>query len=164
VTLVALVDTNVVVSGVLTAAADSPTARILEAMAAGTLHFILSDDLFAEYRAVLLRPAVVARHGLTEAEVDAVLEDIVANAGWREPAAAGGPTRGPAAVEAALPSAPPRPVVPGDEHVLALLEAEPQATLVTGDRRLREAVAALRPALTPAELAAQLSAEASAER
>jgi len=153
VTLVALVDTNVVVSGVLAAAEDSPTARILEAMAAGTLHFILSDDLLAKYRAVLLRPAVVARHGLTATEVDTVLEGIVVNAGWREPAAA----------EAALPPAPPRPVVPGDEHVIALLQTEPQATLVTGDRRLREAVAALRPALTPAELAAQLSAEASAQ-
>lgn len=162
-TLVALVDTNVVVSGVLAAAKDSPAARILEAMAAGTLHFILSDDLLAEYRAVLLRPAVVARHGLTAAEVDTVLEGIVANAGWREPAAADGPTRGPAPAEAALPPAPPRPVVPGDEHVIALLQTEPQATLVTGDRRLREAVAALRPALTPAELAAQLSAEASAQ-
>lgn len=145
--LVALVDTNVVVSGVLAAAADSPTARILEAMAAGTLHFILSNDLLAEYRAVLLRPAIVARHNLTVAEVDAVLEDIVANAGWREPAAAGPPP------------APCRPLVAGDEHVLALLDAEPEAILVTGDRLLREAaVVVQRSALTPAEFAARLGA------
>ena len=72
-TLIALVDTKVIVSGLLAAADDSPTARILDAMAVGTLHFILSDELLAEYRAVLLRPAVATRHGLTEAEVDAVL-------------------------------------------------------------------------------------------
>jgi predicted nucleic acid-binding protein len=134
VTLVAVVDTNVVVSGVLAAAKSSPTARILDAMIAGTLHFLLSDDLLAEYRAVLLRPVVVARHGLSTAEVDALLADLVMNASWREPA-----------------PAPPHPVVPGDEHVIALLEAEPQAVLVTGDRRLREAVGAVRAALTPAE-------------
>ena len=145
-TLVALVDTNVIVSGLLSALDDSPTARILDAMAAGKLHFILSDELLAEYRAVLLRPAVATRHGLTETEVDAVLEGIVANAGWREPAAS----------QDAPPAVPPPAIVPGDEHVLALLEAEPRAALVTGDRRLREAVAAQRPALTPAELAAQL--------
>lgn len=145
-TLVALVDTNVIVSGLLTALDDSPTARILDAMAAGTLHFILSDELLAEYRAVLLRPAIATRHGLIETEVDAFLEGIVANAGWREPVAS----------QDAPPAVPPPPIVPGDEHVLALLEAEPRATLVTGDRRLREAVAAQRPALTPAELAAQL--------
>jgi uncharacterized protein len=139
VTLVALVDTNVVVSGVLAVADDAPTARIVDAMLAGSLHVVLSDDLLAEYRAVLLRPGVAARHGLTEADVDALLEGIVADAGWREPAA-----------RRSLPA------VPGDDHVLALLEAEPQAVLVTGDRRLRAAVAASRTAFSPAELAAQL--------
>jgi len=171
VTLVAVVDTNVVVSGVLASAPDSPTARILDAMTAGTLHFILSGELLAEYRAVLLRPVVVARHGLSPAEVDAILEGIVVNAGWREPAATGAPARGPASAQVAFaaaerdsPPAPPRPVAPGDEHVIALLEAEPQATLVTGDRRLFKAVVAVRAARTPAELAAQLSADASAVR
>jgi len=59
-------------------------------------HFILSDDLLAEYRAVLLRPAVVARHGLTVAEVDTVLEGIVVNAGRREAGAALRPALTPA--------------------------------------------------------------------
>lgn len=138
-TLVALVDTNVVVSGLLATGGDAPTARIVDAMVAGTLHVVLSDDLLAEYRAVLLRPALTARHGLSEAEVDAVLEDIVANAGWRDPQPAEHSSR-----------------VPGDDHVLALLEAEPGTVLVTGDRRLREAVAAERAVLSPAELAARL--------
>ena len=144
-----VIDTNVVVSGLLAATAGSPTARILDAMADGTLHCILSDDLLAEYRAVLLRTAIAARHGLSEAEVDAVLEGIVANAGWREPAGA----------PADLTSAHPGAVAPGDEHVLALLEAEPRAVLVTGDRGLRDSVAAWRTALTPAELVARFAAE-----
>jgi len=65
-------------------------------------HFILSDDLLAEYRAVLLRPAVVARHGLPVAEVDTVLEGIVANAGWREAVAALRPAPTPAELAAQL--------------------------------------------------------------
>ena len=139
-TLVALVDTNVVVSGVLAGQGDSPNARILDTMIAGTLYFILSDELLAEYRAVLLRPAIVARHGLADTEVHTVLEGIVFNAGWREPG----------------PAAPDSPTVPGDAHVVALLEAEPAAILVTGDRRLREAVSHWRSVLPPAELAALL--------
>jgi hypothetical protein len=39
---------------------------------------------------------------------------------------------------------------------VALLEAEPAAILVTGDRRLREAVSPWRSVLPPAELAALL--------
>ena len=139
-TLVALVDTNVVVSGVLAGQGDSPNARILDTMIAGTLYFILSDELLAEYRAVLLRTAIVARHGLADTEVHTVLEGIVFNAGWREPG----------------PAAPDSPTVPADAHVVALLEAEPAAILVTGDRRLREAVSPWRSVLPPAELAALL--------
>ena len=80
-TLVVLVDTNVVVSGVLAGEVDSPNARILDGMLSGALHFISSDDLLAEYRTVLLRPAIVARHQLKEANVDALLEGIIVNAG-----------------------------------------------------------------------------------
>jgi predicted nucleic acid-binding protein len=76
----AVVDTNVVVSGVLARDGDSPTGRILDAMLIGDLHIVLSEELLAEYRAVLLRPAIVDRHGLSEAEVDVVLEGVVVNA------------------------------------------------------------------------------------
>jgi hypothetical protein len=80
-----VVDTNVLVAALLTAQADSPTARTLDAMLDGSLMFVLSPALLAEYRAVLLRPRLAQRHGLTEAEVDELLATITANAIWREP-------------------------------------------------------------------------------
>ena len=114
-----VVDTNVVVSGLLAHDVDSPTGRILDAMLSGDVRVVLSEELLAEYRAVLLRPAIVVRHGLSEAEVDVVLEGVVVNAVWRVCAPA--TTR-------------------GDARVLALLQAEAVAVLVTGGRALREAV------------------------
>lgn len=113
--VLAVVDTNVVVSGLLSRDGDSPTARILDGMLAGSLHFVLSDQLLAEYRAVLLRPAIAQRHGLSEQEVDRVLEAIVVNAGWRSCA---------------------ETTTRGDAHVTALLHAESNAVLVTGDAAL----------------------------
>ncbi|MBN1630060.1 MAG: PIN domain-containing protein [Thermoleophilia bacterium] len=133
----AVIDTNVVVSGLLSGAADSPTGRIVDAMLAGATPFVLSEPLLAEYRAVLLRPAIKERHGLTEAEVDIVLEEMVLNAGLRKAESV-------------------EPGPSGDEHVVALLAAVPEAILVTGDRRLAEAVASWRAVATPAEFAAGL--------
>ena len=57
--LVAVVDTNVLVGGVLAGAGPSPNGRILDAMAAESLHFVLSDLLLAECRQVLLRHSVI---------------------------------------------------------------------------------------------------------
>ena len=116
-----VVDTNVLVAALLTAQADSPTARTLDAMLNGSLMFVLSPALLAEYRAVLLRPRLAQRHGLTEAEVDELLATITANAIWREPHA---PSSSPAAPDA------------GDAHLWALLACEPAAALVTGDQLL----------------------------
>ena len=117
----AIIDANVVVSGLLSSDSESPTARILNAMIAGDGVFILSLTLLAEYRNVLLRPRLQKRHGLTAAEIDQILEDITLNAAIREPAA----------------SATPAPD-PGDNHLWALLAAVPTAVLVTGDRLLLE--------------------------
>lgn len=116
-----VVDTNVVVAGLLSASPCSPVALILDAMLAGTLVYLLSPPLLAEYRSVLLRPKLTRRHGLAESEVDAVLAELAANAMWREPS--GGP------------SAPD----PGDDHLWALLHAHAGSTLITGDRALLEA-------------------------
>lgn len=151
--LVALVDTNVVVSGVLSGDAESATVGILDAMFAGTLRFVLSEALLAEYRHVLLRPSIRERHRLAEWEVDAILEDVVVNSGFRE-----SPPFGEAALLDQEGSAPVigGALVPGDEHVLALLAVAPEAVLVTGDRRLRVAVAPWREALTPSEFLARL--------
>ena len=63
-------DTNVVVAGLLTADSSSATARVLDAMLGGTFPFVISEELLAEYRSVLLRPRIVERHGLPESEID----------------------------------------------------------------------------------------------
>ncbi len=115
-----LVDTNVVVAGILTASADSPVCRILDAMLAGELRFLLSVELLEEYRRVLARPAIRALHGLTEEAIDRVLTELAANALIRE---AGD------APESTVPD-------PGDAHLWRLLRTTPGAVLVTGDRKL----------------------------
>jgi uncharacterized protein len=86
VTRFAVIDTNVVVSGLLSGAADLPTRRVVDAMLAGAIPFSLSETLLAEYRPVLLRPAIRKHHGLTGMEVDILLEEVVLNASVREPA------------------------------------------------------------------------------
>jgi len=113
-----IVDTNVLVAGLLTANAESPTARVVDGMLNGELLFLLSPALLAEYRAVLLRPKLVALHGLTEAEVEHLLTELTANALWREPAGKG--------------DAPD----PNDDHLWALLDEDAAAVLVTGDQLL----------------------------
>ena len=42
-----IVDTNVVVAGLLTARADSPVARVLDGMLAAVFSFAISDALLA---------------------------------------------------------------------------------------------------------------------
>ena len=61
----AIIDTNVVVAGLLTGNADSPTARILDGMRKGAFPFLLSTALLAGYREVLLRRKIRALHGLS---------------------------------------------------------------------------------------------------
>jgi len=113
-----VVDTNVLVSGLLTHEPDSPLAAIVDSMMTGGMIFLLSPRLLTEYRQVLLRPKVIRFHGLSEKEVDAVLTEIAKNGLWREPNQAA--------------SAPD----PHDDHLWALLKAIPGAILVTGDQLL----------------------------
>ena len=115
-----VVDTNVVVAGLLTGSSHSPGASILDAMLSGKLIFLLSPALLDEYRAVLSRPKLAKLHGLTEPQTDQLLVELTANAIWREPTP-GAP-------------APDR----GDDHLWALLSAYPGSILVTGDRLLLE--------------------------
>jgi len=49
-------------------------------MLGGRMPFVLSLDLLAEYRGVLCRPFAVARHGLSEAEVDKILQALALSA------------------------------------------------------------------------------------
>jgi len=140
-----VVDTNVVVSGVLRFGQGSAPAVILDRMLSGWLQHVLSADLLGEYRRVLLRPRLVARHGWGGPQVDVLLAALTTTAYLRQPAAVAlGEPDGPA------PSCP-----AGDEHVARLLVREPWAALVSGDRRLLDAVRGWRDVLTPAEAVAE---------
>ena len=119
----AIIDTNVVVSGFLTSDPEGPTAWILNGMLAGRFPFLLSVDLLAEYRSVLLRPAIRQRHKLSNAEIDSVLTEIAANGQVRE-VEGGQLDRG-----------------DGDEHLRALLADRSDSVLVTGDEALRKGLA-----------------------
>jgi putative PIN family toxin of toxin-antitoxin system len=115
-----VVDTNVLIAGLITKDAQGPVARILDHMLSGSIIYLLSPALLDEYRAVLLRPKLSRLHGLTEREIDSLLTDLVANAIWREP-------------EPASPAPD-----PGDTHLWALLGSHPGSVLITGDRLLIE--------------------------
>lgn len=134
----AIVDTNVVVSGLLTPEPKAPTALILEGMLSGRFPFLLSIDLLAEYRSVLLRPGIRKRHRLSEADVDAVLTEIAASGQVRD--VAEGPLNR----------------ADGDEHLRALLECEPGGDLVTCDEALRRGFPAGR-TLSPREFVKRLT-------
>lgn len=135
-----VVDTNVVVAGLLTSEPAAPTARLLDAMLAGRLPFVLSLELLAEYRQVLLRPRIATRHVLASAEVDEILIDLAANGRIVEPAPLARTTF-------------PR----GDAHLESLLAAAPDTLLVTGDERTRAAAGAR--AVTPAAAWQRVSAD-----
>ena len=115
----AVIDTNVVIAGHLASRPESPTVRILDAMLAASFPFLVSVELLAEYRRVLLREPIRRRHGLSADKVDKVLTDIALNAIVVEPTPAG--------------TSPPDP---NDRHLWDLLAARPEAVLVTGDRKL----------------------------
>lgn len=115
-----VVDTNVVVAGLITGSSHSPVSLVLDAMMSGTLVFLLSPALLDEYRSVLLRPKLAKLHGLTETQIDQLLVELTANAIWRDPTLAT--------------PAPDR----GDDHLWALLSAYAGSILVTGDRLLLE--------------------------
>jgi predicted nucleic acid-binding protein len=128
----AVIDTNVVVSGVLTALSASPTVRILDAMLRGGFRFLFSIELLAEYRAVLLRSRIRSRHRLSEAEVDVLLADIATNGVVLEGESSITPKD-----------------VGDDVHLWRLLAREPSAVLVTGDKRLFNQPAMKARILTP---------------
>ena len=115
---VCIIDTNVVVSGLITANSTTPTTIILDSMLDGRLLYLLSADLLTEYSSVLRRPRLARMHGLTDEQLDRLLTELVANAMWRESVSAV--------------KAPDR----GDDHLWALLASNPQALLVTGDMML----------------------------
>jgi len=113
-----IIDTNVVVSGLLTAQDDAPVAQILDGMLSAAFPFALSPALLAEYHKVLLRPQIKKLHRLTMAEVEAILTDIAHHAIVIDPRPAD-----------AAPD-------PGDQLLWDLLNERMDLVLVTGDKLL----------------------------
>ena len=114
-----IVDTNVLVAGLLTADSESPTAKILDAMLSGQIRFLLSVELLTEYRAVLSRSAIRKRHKLIDSEVDALLEVLATNASVAD-------------ISGRSETAPDA----GDDHLWRLLAARSGTGLITGDAAL----------------------------
>lgn len=131
-----IVDTNVVVTGLLTADNASPVARILDGLLVAAFPFALSEALLAEYRAVLVRPSLRKLHGLTVAEVESILTDIAQHAIVLAPVAA-----------------PPAPD-PGDQLLWELIAARADLLLVTGDKLLLEAPGMRGRVISPREFVA----------
>jgi putative PIN family toxin of toxin-antitoxin system len=133
-----VVDTNVVVSGLLTSDEKAPTARILDAMLSGRLVFLLSGALIEEYLEVLQRPKIRQRHGLDDESLQTLLVEITLNGLVRQPA----------------PWHDPPPHLssdgdPNDLHLWSLLRTHPDAVLVTGDLPLFQVAPVGRVVLTP---------------
>ena len=130
---VVIIDTNVVVAGLLTKREDSPVARVLDGMLGAAFPFVVSEALLAEYHAVLVRPALRKLHGLTVAELETILTDMARHAIVLAPATA--------------PLAPD----PGDQLLWDLLASRADLVLVTGDKLLLQ---------TPAKEGRVISAQA----
>ncbi len=74
---VCVVDTNVVVSGLIGAAKESPAVFVLDAMLGGGLAYLLSQELLNEYSTVLRRANLMRLHGLSGEDIDRLLTHLV---------------------------------------------------------------------------------------
>lgn len=113
-----IVDTNVLIAGIISAEQQSPVVKIVDAMVSGRVIYILSPELLKEYRDVLLRAKIRNLHRFSEDEIDTLLTEITLNAVWQEP-----PTGAIAPDQ-------------GDNHLWDLLKFNSEAILVTGDKLL----------------------------
>lgn len=136
-----IIDTNVVIAGLLTAHSDSPVARILDGMLTAAFPFVVSEALLAEYRAVMLRPKLVKRHGLSEPEVDVILTDMARHAIVLKPVHLG--------LKHTAPD-------PGDQFLWDLLTTRADLMLVTGDQLLMQDAIMQQRVISPNEFVAQL--------
>ncbi len=118
---VIIVDTNVIVAGLLTKSDSSPVARVLDGMLSAAFVFVLSEALLAEYRTVLVRPLLRKQHGLSVAEIETLLVDLAQHAIVLKPTVAALPVRAPD---------------PGDQLLWNLLATRPDLVLVSGDKLL----------------------------
>lgn len=129
-----ILDTNVLISGIAYPA--SVPGKIMSAWRHGSLNVSLSTYILAELRRVL--PKLAHRHGLSQLEMDDLVDVLAIQAELVEPAAITG-------VE--LRDANDQPVL---GTLLAVVNASRASYLITGDKDLL-AVADRYPILTPAE-------------
>lgn len=113
-----IVDTNIVVAGLLTSREDSPVARVLDGMLAATFSFVISEALLNEYHVVLERPALRKLHGLSADELETLMLTLAEHAIVLTPV-----------------TTLPAPDT-GDQHLWELLAAHADVRLVTGDKLL----------------------------
>ena len=136
-----IIDTNVVVAGLLTSHAHSPLARILDGMLRASFRFALSEALLAEYRGVLLRPKLSRLHQLAESEIDTILTTLTRHA-------------------IVLPVSPQLNalVAPdvGDQFLWNLLTSREDLMLVTGDKLLLQTEPLQARVMAPLEFAGQV--------
>jgi len=116
-----IIDTNVLVAGLISSRKDSPVVSIVDAMLKGTIIYTLSPALLREYREVLLRPKLCKLHKLNEEEIDQLLTEIIANAVFCEPAKG-------------IENSPDT----GDNHLWDILQHNKKCVLITGDQLLLE--------------------------
>ena len=135
-----IIDTNVIVAGLLTAHADSPVAHIIDGMLSAAFPFVVSEALLAEYRAVLVRPRLCKLHGLSEPEIDAILTDLARHA----------------IVLTAVSTAAHRAPDAGDQFLWDLLATRTDLMLVTGDKLLLQDEAMQQRVILPQTFIAQL--------
>ena len=70
-----VIDTNVIVSAVISKHLDSNPAKIIRAIVQNRIVPLYNDEILGEYREVLSRP----KFHLTQAQIDTVLKAIVAD-------------------------------------------------------------------------------------
>jgi len=132
-----IIDTNVVVSGLITSNPDSPVAAVLDGMLSAAFVFAVSEMLLAEYRAVLLRPHLKNLHGLSPAEIDAILLELAQHA---------------IVLKTPEDQMQARAPDPGDQFLWNLLASHADLLLVTGDKLLLQDPAMATRVITPQAL------------
>ena len=118
---VAIIDTNILVSGLITSVSDSPVVRIVDDMLSSAFSFVVSQHLVAEYRNVLVRPNLIRLHKRSAQEIEAILVALLRSAIMLESG------RGPKAPD------------PDDQFLWDLLSTRADLVLVTGDKLLLSA-------------------------
>jgi putative PIN family toxin of toxin-antitoxin system len=133
-----LIDTNVLLSAVVTPHRLAAPARILAAALENRVRLIVSPAILGEYRGVLLRGDVARRHRLAATDIDTLLVRVIEDAIVVEPPLS----------HLAAPDT-------GDQAFWDVLASRPEVTFVTGDRVLQRSEDFPGHVLSPAEFVAR---------